>query len=121
MQYNGSNRLPKRARSIQLLRFPPAAKLIQRSPQADLRLVLQIMPGAADVEGEVLAHDLHAHTRERRFRATRPQQTGAFVHGCGAGRVLRLVESATIELTASALASGSSRYTAFLFSVFRGY
>ncbi|MNY08128.1 hypothetical protein D3C86_1409660 [compost metagenome] len=37
------------------------------------------MPGAADVQGEIFFHHLHAQPRQGRFRAARPQLAHAFV------------------------------------------
>ncbi|MNW05973.1 hypothetical protein D3C71_2023020 [compost metagenome] len=54
------------------------------------------MPGAADVQGEVFVHDLHAQARQRRLWTPRPQLARALVE-CG-NRVGQAVGAVTRDL-----------------------
>src|SRR3990167_6164053 len=67
--------------AARVLGFPPAAELVERGPQADFGLVVAILPGAADVEGEIFVHHLHAQARQRRLRPPRPHRAEGFIQG----------------------------------------
>ena len=76
------------------LRLPPLTKLIQRIPQADPRVVVEILLGTADIEGKVFSHYRHAKTKQGRLWTPRQQLAKRLVERCGAiGQAIRAMSS----------------------------